>query len=199
MTNRMDERPILMRDVYRYSDTINANELATADRRFEQLIERKERLVEQSRFGVLALNGASAAGILAEYEGVQRATGENPAIALAFFVVGMILSLLSILAETIFVGARAAEMFGHLSALRHMRGTLDERYTEKNEQSLGEQLRVMQDRLARTSPNKIELEVENAGFPSDFSYSPVALSTLNFAGGAWIGGAVLLLFALLSS
>ena len=64
-----------MRDVFRYNDSFNAMELATADRRFEQLVERRERLIERSRFGVLALNGASAVGILSNYESLRSELG----------------------------------------------------------------------------------------------------------------------------
>src|SRR5688572_3328054 len=96
-----------MRDAYRYDDSLNAMEVATADRRFEQLIERRERLIERSRFGALALNGASAIGILSSYQDLRTVVGIDPRAALVFFAVGMIMALVSILFETNFTGARA--------------------------------------------------------------------------------------------
>lgn len=185
-----------LRDAYRYIDSFNAMELATADRRFEQLIERKERLIERSRFGILALNGASAIGILSNYQGLRSELGIDPRTALIFFAVGMILALVSIHFETIFVGNRAAHMFGHLSLLRRIRATLDNDLADECEKKLDEQLKELEERSERESI-KIELDDSKDGLPNDFAYSPVALSTLSFSGGAWIAGVVAVLISLL--
>ena len=186
-----------LRDAYPGNDSFNAMELATADRRFEQLIERRERLIERSRFGVLALNGASTVGLISSYQGVKSA-GFEPSSALVFFAVGMILALLSIFFETLFVGARAAHMFGHLSSLRSIRATLDDRLTERGEKILAEQLQAMGERAERESITKIELDDAKDGLPNDFAYSPLALVTLHSAAGAWIGGVLAMLLALLT-
>lgn len=77
-----------VRDAFPYNDSSNAMEMATADRRFEQLIERRERLIERSRFGILALNGASVIGILSSYESLRLLAGAEPRFALAFFCGG---------------------------------------------------------------------------------------------------------------
>lgn len=190
-----DPKPRL-RDAYPYNDSFNAMEVATADRRFEQLIERKERLVERSRFGIIALNGASTIGILSTYEGLRSELGIDPRFALVFFAVGMILALVSIFYETIFVGNRAAHMYGHLSSLRRIRATLDNHLTESSEKRFGEQLKELEERSERESITKIELDDSKDGLPNDFAYSPVALITLNFAAGAWIGGVLTMLLAL---
>lgn len=194
----MNEQNPRLRDAYPYNDSFNAMEVATADRRFEQLIERRERLIERSRFGILALNGASAIGILSSYQGLQSQLGMDPRTALAFFAVGMILALVSIHFETIFVGNRAAHMFGHLSELRTIRATLDGHLTEQGEDSLQQQLGDMRERSERDSVTKIELDDSKDGLPNDFAYSPAALITLNFAGGAWIGGILAVWVALLA-
>ena len=185
-----------LRDAYPYNDSFNAMEVATADRRFEQLIERRERLIERSRFGILALNGASAIGILSTYQGLRSELGIDPRFALMFFAGGMISALLSIFFETNFVGSRAAQMFGHLSSLRRMRATLDDYLTEKSEKRFGEQLEVVEERSKRGPITKIELDDSKDGLPSDFAYSPAALIALNFAGGAWISGVLAMLLAL---
>ena len=187
-----------MRDVFRYNDSFNAMELATADRRFEQLIERRERLIERSRFGVLALNGASAVGILSNYQSLRSELVVELPSALAFFGVGMILALISIHFETIFVGNRAAHMFGHLSSLRRIRATLDDQFTERSEAKFSEQLKELEERSGRGSITKIELDDSKDGLPSDFAYSPVALTTLSFAGGAWIRGVLAILYAVVA-
>ena len=187
-----------LRDVYPYNDSFNAMEVATADRRIEQQIERRERLIERSRFGILALNGASAIGILSSYLGLWLELSLDPRSALVFFAVGMILALLSIHFETIFVGNRAAHMYGHLSSLRRIRATLDNHLTESSEKRLGEQLKELEERSERESITKIELDDSIDGLPNDFAYSPLALTTLNFAAGAWIGGVLAMLIALLT-
>lgn len=194
----MSEVKPRLRDAYRYNDSFNAMEVATADRRFEQLIERRERLIERSRFGILALNGASAVGILSSYQRLHSELGIDPRSALVFFAVGMVLALVSIHFETIFVGNRAAHMFGHLSLLRRIRATLDDHLTERNETKFGEQLEDLEERSNRDSLTRIELDDSKDGLPNDFAYSPIALITLNFAGGAWIGGILAVLVALLA-
>lgn len=187
-----------VRDAYPYNDSFNAMEISTADRRFEQLVERRERLIERSRFGLLALNGASVIGILSNYQGMLSELGADLRYALVFFSVGMILALLSIFFETNFVGTRAAHMFGHLSLLRRIRATLDNHFTERSENSLHEQLKEIEARSDRESITKIALDESKDGLPNDFAYSPAALVTLNCAGGAWIGGVLVILLALLS-
>ena len=187
-----------LRDAYPYNDSFNAMEVATADRRFEQLIDRRERLIERSRFGILALNGASAIGILSSYQGLQSELHIDPRSVLVFFAVGMILALLSISFETNFVGTRAAHTFGHLSLLRRMRATLDNHLNESNEESFHKQLNELGKRSERDFTPKIELDDSKDGLPNDFAYSPVALTTLNCAGGAWIGGVLAMLYALLN-
>lgn len=186
-----------VRDKYPYNDSFNRMNLAIADRRFEHLIERRERFIERSRFGVLALNGASAIGILSSYHALRTDLSIDPRSALAFFAVGMILALLSILFDTNFLGHRAAQAYGHLSKLQRTRATLDSHLSEKNEQQLGEQLNEMSERSERTSVTKIQLDDSKDGLPNDFAYSRAALITLNFGAGAWIGGAASLLLALL--
>jgi hypothetical protein len=185
-----------LRDAYPYNDSFNAMELATADRRFEQLIDRRERLIERSRFGILALNGASTIGILSSYQGLRSELHIDPRSALVFFAVGMILALFSIFFETNFVGTRAAHMFGHLSLLRRMRATLDNDLTESNQESFHKQLNELGERSGRDSLTKIELDDSKDGLPNDFAYSPVALATLNCAAGAWIGGVLAMLYVL---
>ena len=185
-----------LRDAYPYNDSFNAMEVSTADRRFEQLIERRERLIERSRFGILALNGASTIGVLSTYREMRPELDIDPRFALMFFAGGMILALMSIFLETNFVGHRAAQMFGHLSSLRRMRATLDDYLTEKSEKRLGEQFEEIAERSKRGSITKIELDDSKDGLPSDFAYSPAALIALNFAGGAWISGVLIMLLAL---
>lgn len=187
-----------LRDRYPYNDSFNAMEVATAERRFEQLIERRERLIERSRFGILALNGASTVGILSSYQALRSELAMDPSSVLVFFAVGMILAVLSIFFDTNFVGHRAAQMFGHLSSLRRIRATLDDHLTERSEQSFGEQLNRLGERSERDSLTKIELDESKDGLPNDFAYSPAALITLNFAGGAWVGGVLAMLYALLA-
>lgn len=194
----MSDSYLRLRDAYPANDSLNAMEVSTADRRFEQLLERRERLIERSRFGILALNGASTIGILSTYKALRSELGMDPQIALGFFAVGMILALLSIFFETIFVGNRAAHMFGHLSSLRAMRATLDDRLTESSEKKFGEQLARLEERSLRRSVTKIHLDDAKDGLPNDFAYSPRALITMNFAGGMWVGGVVAMLSGLLA-
>ena len=125
-----------VRDKYPYNDSFNRMDLPIADRRFEQLIGRRERLIERSRFGVLALNGASAIGILSSYHALRTDLSIDSRSALAFFAVGMILALLSIFFDTNFLGHRAAQAYGHLSKLQRMRGTLDSHLSERTNSNL---------------------------------------------------------------
>lgn len=175
-------------EVHTYSDTLNALELATADRRFEQLLERRDRLVERSRFGILALNGASIVGVLSNVERLQKAFGLDITLSLSLFAGGMILAVMSIFFETNFVGARAAQMSGHLSMLRDMRATLDSEYSIENEDRLLEHSEAVKSRLERISATKIDLDFEKQAFPNDFSFSLWALITLNFGAGMWLAG-----------
>lgn len=186
-----------LRDVYRWNDSFNAMEVATADRRFEQLIERRERLIERSRFGILALNGATTIGILSNYQELHSQLHDDLNCALMFFSLGMISALVSILFETTFVGHRAAQMFGHLSALRRIRATLDSELSEVHQKQLDQELKHLSERSKRGSTTKIRLDDSKDGLPNDFAFSPVALVTLNLGGGAWIGGVLLMLSALL--
>ncbi len=181
-----------VRDFHPANDSYNAMDIATADRRFEQLIERKERLAERSRFGVLALNGASAIGLMSNYDKVRSALEIDPRTALAFFAVGMLLAVASIFFETNFVGARAAHMFGHLSALRNVRATLDDHLTDENERRLCEQLNSIHERSTRRG-TRIRLDDKKDGLPNDFVYSPSALVTMNFGASCWIIGVACLI------
>lgn len=167
---------------------MNAMEVATADRRFEQLIERREHLIERSRFGVLAINGASTIGILSIYQQLQSALNVDPRYALILFAIGMISAFLSIFFETNFLAHRTAEMFGYLSALRNIRATLDDRSSESSEERLREQLNALAIRAKHSSITKIDLDNENGTMPNDFAFSPWALICLNFSAGAWISG-----------
>lgn len=186
-----------LRDAYPFNDSFNAMEVATADRRFEQLIERRERLIERSRFGILALNGASVVGILSSYDELKTVLGVDPRYALAFFGIGMILAVVSIFSDINFLGSRAAQMFGHLSALRLIRATLDDHLSERSEQRLGDLIDEMGRRSERGSSTKIELDENKDGLPNDFVFSPIALGTMNCAAGSWIGGAIAIMWPLL--
>lgn len=187
--------PPLLKDQFRYNDSINAMELAAADRRFEQLIDRRERLIERSRFGILALNGASLIGVLSSYETLNAHLSVDVRMLLAFFTVGMIFALGSIFAETNSVGNRAAQSYAHLSHLRHMRATLDDKAIERNEQQFKAQLEELGVRSKRPMSVARKLDSDEPAIPNDFDYSPAALTSLYFAGGAWVGGAITVLAA----
>ena len=185
----------LMKDAYPSSDSVNAMELASIDRRFEQLIERRERITERSRFGLLALNGASVAGVLSSFSTLTANLSLDPLWPLAFFTVGMIFTVASIFFETNFLGARASQAYGHLMHLRTVRAVLDDKLTDDNEQRHLALLQTHAERakLGANAPHKID--IDEPTLPNDFAYSPAALTTLNFGGSAWIGGALIILFS----
>ena len=185
--SRMADDPPRVRDLYRYNDSSNSMDLAATDRRFEQLLERRDRLIERSRFGLLALNGASIIGIISSFDKLKATAGMDPRFPMAFFVVGMILAIVSIYFETQFTNARSAHTFVHLSRLRTIRSTLDDSLNDEASQRLSDQLKAMSV-ISKREGSDITLDDDRDGLPNDFAFSQAALVTLNFAGGAWIGG-----------
>lgn len=69
-----DNRPSLklaefpaLREIYRAGATMADEELGITTRRYEQLVDRRDKLRERTRFGLLALNAASLAALLSGF------------------------------------------------------------------------------------------------------------------------------------
>jgi hypothetical protein len=177
----MDDNKISrIKDKYPYHDAVSQHQIGAAQARFDYLLARRDQINDRIRSGSLALNAASLVGVFTALSTDVIAKGTfglsigDFAYSACCFMVGLIGGVLGIVFESYRVPAQAATQFDRLSRQERYRGSLNNRITEKAEESF---LKSMED--VHELP------------PCDFEQSKMATFSTNFSGGAWIAGMLL--------
>jgi hypothetical protein len=147
---KLAELPAL-REIYRVNATLVDEELSFATKRYEQILDRRDRLRERMRFGLLALNAASLAGLLSslgsQWTTKLRLAEADIALAVLCFLVGLISGAIAIWWSGTVVTQDAAEDFANLLDVRLRKAEYDEAATPEAELRL-----VNRPKPERTTP-----------------------------------------------
>lgn len=166
-----------MLDFFKYNAAANAIDLVEAEKRLETLHDRRAKISERSTFGLLALNGASA---VAAFSTLQAAPASLKSLAisptmvafsLSAFLLGMILAVIGVWAETTHLIETTGRQFARTNALRNISKTLSDNVHTEAVERLGQEIEQLQ-----SVP------------PTDFAFSRTHLMLQNFSGGAWLCG-----------
>lgn len=174
-----DNRPVLklaklpaLREIYRVNATLADEDLYIATRRYEQALDRRDKLRERTRFGLLALNAASLVALLSSL-GSPWATKlqideADIAQSVFFFLVGLIGGAIAIWWSGITATRDAATDFEDLLEVRQRKADYDGAATPDAEKKL----------VNRPAPKwKI---------PPDYRWSKIDNLLTNLAGSAWL-------------
>lgn len=171
------ESTVLVKDAQRFLASTTASRLHAAQNRYDYLIERRDRMNDRVRTGLILLNSASLLGVLTALGTELIATAEfgidvaDLAFSASCFITGSILAAAALMWETWTVAPQAAKQFDRLSRLENLQGTLD---LELSGNSLDD---------CRKRMNEV-----HALPPEDFAFSHLANWLGNFAAGAWLAG-----------
>ena len=164
-------------EAFKYNAAANEIDLAEAEKRLDATFDKRAKLADQSTFGLLALNGASAVATFSAMQVDSKIlhlldiSATKLAFSLSAFLFGLILAVIGVWAETIHLTNTAAKQFVRANALRNIKKALSDDIRPDAVERLGETLKELP-----SVP------------PMDFAYSPAQLTLHNFAGGAWLGG-----------
>ncbi|WP_156103306.1 hypothetical protein [Sphingobium herbicidovorans] len=174
-----DNRPSLkladlpaLRDIYRVNATLADEELSITTRRYEQTVDRRDKLRERTRFGLLALNAASLAALLSSL-GSQwiiklQITDADIAQTVFCFLAGLMAGATAIWWSGITATRDAASDFENLLEVRQRKADYDGAATAEAEMKL----------VSRPTPKwKI---------PPDYRWSKIDNMLTNLAGAAWL-------------
>lgn len=161
-----------LREIYRTTATLADEELSLATRRYEQTVDRRDKLRERTRFGLLALNATSLVALLSSL-GSQWITKlqiseADVAQAVLLFLIGLICGAIAIWWSGIAATRDAADDFENLLEVRQRKAEYDGVATADAEKKL----------VNRPAP---EWKV-----PPDFRWSRIDNLLTNFAGSAWL-------------
>lgn len=164
-----------MRDLYGYNASLADAEADLAARRYEYLIEQRDKLNERIRFGILTLNAASLvalASFVGEKDKIEPLGLGGSAIGFAALMFGLGLACAAIAIwsnsnHAILAPARAFEI---LTKAENRRAHMDQRCGESEE----EEFRQLLDEKPHASP--------------DFAFSKLTITLTNSAGSIWLGG-----------
>ena len=179
------ERP-LMQEIYGYNASIEKEEFAVATRRYEYALDRREKVLDRTRFGALAINGATLLAVLGAFGnsgqilhqfGVSDTALKSTIVILT---IGMALSALAIWWIAIFHTQIAAKDFEHLSKSCHRNALMQARATDD-----------IQDQFSRALIEK--------SHNTDFSYSKLDHLLINASGSCWLTAIVSLAIPLIRS
>lgn len=170
---KLAELPAL-REIYRVGATLADEELSITTRRYEQTVDRRDKLRERTRFGLLALNAASLAALVSSL-GSQWATKfqineADVAQAAMFFLVGLMGGATAIWWSGITATRDAASDFENLLEVRQRKADYDGAATVEAEKKL----------VNRPAP---EWKI-----PPDYRWSKIDNLLTNLAGAAWLSG-----------
>ena len=170
-TLKLAELPAL-REIYRVGATLADEELSITTRRYEQTVDRRDKLRERTRFGLLALNAASLAALLSSLGGHWVAklqiSEADIAQAVLCFLLGLMSGAIAIWWSGITATRDAASDFENLLKVRQRKAEYDGAATAEAERN-----------LVNRPPPKWEI-------PPDYRWSKIDNLLTNFAGGAWL-------------
>lgn len=174
------ERPITVKDIYKFHAAISESQLPASRARYEYLLTRKDQISDRIRSGSIVLNAASLVGVFtalsteAIAKGAFGITVPDLAFSACCFIIGLIGGVLGIVFESYRLPNEAAEQFDRLSRQENYNGTLNQIFTPENEENF-----------------RARMEDLHALPPRDFGFSLPSSLSVNFAGGAWIAGMLL--------
>ena len=166
-----------LRDLFGYNAAQADSEAELAARRYEYLIEQRDKLNEKIRFGILTLNAASLVA-LASLVGDEKKmtflglTASDVGYAALIFGLGLACAAVAIWSnsnQAISAPARAYEI---LIKAANKRAHMDQRCGERAE----DEFRKLLDEKPIPSP--------------DFAFSKLTIWSTNAAGSIWLGGLV---------
>lgn len=179
MTQRMDEERIpTIGEVQRYVAHFNELEHDEASHRYDELLDRRDKLAERMVFGSLALNGASVFGLLSVWDKLVLIGFAPDQIAgsAAMFVIGIACAGFSVTFQHSSLTVNAGRQYARMSFLRRIKAQMATEYTEANANALDQHMREL---------------VEHS--PRDFDDSHIAMWLRGISGGAWLGAMTYLL------
>ncbi len=171
----LPEPPRALAEYYAFNASANLQELAEAERRMDELLARKHSISDKSTIGLLTLNATSIAGVFTALQVGSDALNrlgistKDVALTICLFLVGSIISLISVWWDGVQLNHLAAKHIARLAALRKVARTLASPPQESNIQLLGDALG----------------EVEKAP-PIDFAYSKVSIGLQTTSGVLWL-------------
>lgn len=169
---KLAELPAL-REIYRANATLADEDLRLTTKRYEQTVDRRDKLRERTRFGLLALNAASLAVLLSSL-GSQWATRlqiseADVAQTMLCFLVGLMAGATAIWWSGITATSDAANDFANLLDVRQRKADYDGAATPEAEVN-----------LVNRSPPEWKI-------PPDYRWSKIDNLLTNLAGAAWLG------------
>jgi len=170
-----------LRDLFSYNAVRAEGEAALALRRYEYLIEQRDKLNERIRFGILTLNAASLVALasLVGDEKKLKALGLGSAsigTAAMLFGIGLAAAALSIWSNSNHIIDAPASAYEILMRAEHKRAYLEHVCSERAEDEFGKILGEM--------PNK----------SPDFAFSRLTILLTNSAGSFWLSGLLFIIF-----
>lgn len=161
-----------LRDIYRVNAILADEELSITTRRYEQTVDRRDKLRERTRFGLLALNAASLAALLSSLgsQWVTRLqiTEADIAQTVTLFLAGLMAGATAIWWSGITATRDAASDFENLLEVRQRKADFDGAATAEAEMKL---------------VNRPEPEWK---IPPDYRWSKIDNLLTNLAGAAWL-------------
>lgn len=162
-----------LREIYRVHATLADEELSLTTRRYEQTVDRRDKLRERTRFGLLALNAASLAALLSslgsKWVAKLQITESDIAQTVLCLLVGLMAGATAIWWSGITATRDAASDFENLLEVRQRKAEYDGAATAEAEKKL----------VNRPAPER--------KIPPDYRWSTIDNLLTNFAGGAWLG------------
>lgn len=170
----------LVRDLYRYNDSVSKEELRAAQARYDYLLQRRDQVNDRIRNGTIALNAVALLGVLTALStdlvsgGSFGVSPGDLAFSASCFMVGLILAVVGIAAESWRIPGEAATQFALLSHHRRQRGVLDSAFRESSHEELTQAMEEIHELQA-----------------VDFEWSSLANWATNLSAGAWLAGMLL--------
>ena len=164
-----------LRDLFSYNAVRAESEASLADRRYEYLIEQRDKLNERIRFGILTLNAASLvalASLVGDEKKVKALGLGSTSIGFAalMFGIGLATAALSIWSNSNYAIHAPASAYEILMSAEHKRAYLEHTCSERSEDEYG--------RILDEKPNK----------SPDFAFSKLTIWLTNSAGSFWLSG-----------
>ncbi|MGH6786984.1 MAG: hypothetical protein ACREBO_09140 [Novosphingobium sp.] len=175
-----------MREVYRYNAAHADAAAAIAERRYEVILDQRDRLADRLRFGALSINAASLFALGAVVGDQKKLTSlglgrEVVIVAAMLFLLGVLLSAIGLRQASWHMIGQVPKAFQRMLDSRHERALMDATCSDDAEQ-----------RFSETIANK-----KAEGDP-DYAWSPQADAFTNWSGGAWVGGVTTLLISMVT-
>ncbi|MEL7728495.1 hypothetical protein AAG612_03050 [Citromicrobium bathyomarinum] len=141
---RPSEEPKAVRDFFKYNYAANQSALVDARESYRATLVRRDSLLDRMRFGSLSLNGVTLLAGLSQVaeDFTLNPWSEGGSTAIAFFVVGIVLAMLSMQREHLHLIGLASDQGLRLDALQRIASTLEGEISSAAIERLGEELKA---------------------------------------------------------